>query len=190
MLSFKKNYYLILESIKDINLSTIKKHNKFVIIYRNKGKNENQLELIAFRKKCKLKSIKFIVANDLRLAVFLRSDGIYLSAHNLGFKSLNLKKLNFEIIGSAHNIKEIVEKKRQGCEKILLSKLFLVDYKKDTNYLEINKFNNYFSKYPELIPLGGIKVSNLNKLKLIKSDGFAILSEIKKKPANIINRLF
>ena len=50
MLSFKKNYYLILESIKDINLSTIKKHNKFVIIYRNKGKNENQLELIAFRK--------------------------------------------------------------------------------------------------------------------------------------------
>ena len=91
MLSFKKNYYLILESIKDINLSTIKKHNKFVIIYRNKGKNENQLELIAFRKKCKLKSIKFIVANDLRLAVFLRSDGIYLSAHNLGFKSLNLK---------------------------------------------------------------------------------------------------
>ena len=67
---------------------------------------------------------------------------------------------------------------------------YFVDYKKDTNYLEINKFNNYFSKYPELIPLGGIKVSNLNKLKLIKSDGFAILSEIKKKPANIINRLF
>ena len=61
MLSFKKNYYLILESIKDINLSTIKKHNKFVIIYRNKGKNENQLELIAFRKKCKLNAniIKF-----------------------------------------------------------------------------------------------------------------------------------
>jgi len=45
-------------------------------------------------------------------------------------------------------------------------------------------------KYPELIPLGGIKYTNLNKLKLVRSDSFAILSEIKKKPAKIINRLF
>ncbi len=190
MFSNKKNYYLILESIKDINLNAIKKRNKFVIIYRNKGKKENQLELIKFRKKCKLKSIKFIVANNFRLAVFLHSDGIYLSAHNLEFKPLNLKKLNFEIIGSAHNVKEIVEKKRQGCKTILLSKLFFVNYKEDKKYLEINKFNNLILKYPEIIPLGGIKLTNLNKLKLVKSEAFAIFSEIKKKPANIINRLF
>ena len=49
---------------------------------------EDHSELNRFRKICKLKSIKFIVANDLRLAVFLRSDGIYLSAHNLRFKAL------------------------------------------------------------------------------------------------------
>ena len=120
----------------------------------------------------------------------LRSDGIYLSAHNLTFKALYLKKFRFEIIGSAHNINEIVQKKRQGCEKILLSKLFLVDYKKNSKFLEINKFNNYILKYPELVPLGGIKYTNLNKLKLVKSNSFAILSEIKKKPAKIINRLF
>ena len=190
MLSFKKNYYLIIESIKDFNLSTIKKRNKFTIIYRNYRKAEDRSELNRFRKICKLKAIKFLVANDLRLAVLLRSDGIYLSAHNLEFKALYLKKLNFEIIGSAHNLDEIVKKKRQGCKKILLSKLFLVNYKKDSKFLEINKFNNYLLKYPELIPLGGIKLKNLNKLKLVKSDGFAVLSEIKKKPANIINRLF
>ena len=190
MFSLKKNYYLIIESIKDFDISTIKKRNKFTIIYRNFGKEEDHSELNRFRRRCKLKSIKFIVANNFRLAVTLRSDGIYLSAHNLMFKALYLKKFRFEIIGSAHNINEIVQKKRQGCEKILLSKLFLVDYKKNSKFLEINKFNNYILKYPELVPLGGIKYTNLNKLKLVKSNSFAILSEIKKKPAKIINRLF
>ena len=41
-----------------------------------------------------------------------------------------------------------------------------------------------------LIPLGGIKPKNLNNLKNVSCKGFAILSEVKKKPANIINRLF
>jgi len=41
-----------------------------------------------------------------------------------------------------------------------------------------------------LIPLGGINQENLNKLTLIDSLGFALLSEVKKKPANILSRLF
>ena len=49
-------------------------------------------------------------------------------------------------------------------------------------FLDIIKFNN-FIRYPfkKLIPLGGIKLSNLNKLKIIMSNGFAIMTEIKKK---------
>ena len=34
MFAFKKKYYLIIESIKDIDLRKIKKRGKFVIIYR------------------------------------------------------------------------------------------------------------------------------------------------------------
>ena len=41
MFSLKKNYYLIIESIKDFDISTIKKRNKFTIIYRNYGKEED-----------------------------------------------------------------------------------------------------------------------------------------------------
>ena len=36
MFILKKKYFLIIESIKDIDLKNIKKRNKFVIIYRNK----------------------------------------------------------------------------------------------------------------------------------------------------------
>ena len=38
--------------------------------------------------------------------------------------------------------------------------------------------------------LGGINEKNLCKLNAVKSESFACLSAIKKKPAKIINRLF
>ena len=42
------------------------------------------------------------------------------------------------------------------------------------------KFNQYSRLSKQLIPLGGIKHNNLNQLKNVYSEGFAILSEIKK----------
>ena len=191
MFAFKKKYFLIIESIKDINLRNIKKYNKFIIIYRNQHKHENITDLKKFRKECKLKFIDFFVANDLKLSILLNSDGIYLSAYNKSFKALAFKSFKFKIIGSAHNISDINLKIKQECKYILLSKLFTVDYAKKKPFLDIIKFNNYSSKFQtKLVPLGGIKISNLNKLRFIKSEAFALLSEIKKKPANIINRLF
>ena len=55
----------------------------------------------------------------------------------------------------------------------------------------LNRFNSFVLKNSKkIVPLGGIKLSNLNKMKSVNSEGFALMSEIKKKPANIINRLF
>ena len=80
------------------------------------------------------------------------------------------------------------EKKKQGCSYIILSKLFRVDYAPLENFYGIVKFN-LIENQKNLIPLGGIKLINLNKAKLIKSGGIAIMSEVKKKPA-ISSRLF
>ena len=191
MFAFKKKYFLIIESIKDINLRNLKKYNKFIIIYRNQAKKEDIKDIIKFRKECKLKLIKFFVANDVRLCVLLNSDGIYLSSYNKTFRPLILKKLNFNIIGSAHNINEISLKVKQGCSHVLLSKLFSVDYDKKSSFLGTIKFNKYLNNVStKLVPLGGIKISNLNKLKGINCKAFAILSDIKKKPTKIFSRLF
>jgi thiamine-phosphate pyrophosphorylase len=191
MFAFKKKYFLIIESIKDLDLRNIKKYNKILIIYRNIKSRDNIKDLIKFRKECRLKLIDFYVANDIKLSVLLNSDGIYLSSYNESFKALNLKKCNFKIIGSAHNIKEINLKLKQGCSYILLSKLFLVNYDISSSFLDVIKFNSILTNDPKkIIPLGGINSNNLNKLKSINCVGFALLSEIKKKPAKIINRLF
>ena len=190
MFIIKNKYFLIVESIKDINLKNLKKRNKFFIIYRNNKINDNLKDLLRFRRTCRSRAIKFYVANDIKLAILLKSDGIYLSAFNKDLKFLHFKKKNFDVIGSAHNLKEISIKIKQGCSFILLSKLFLVNYDKESPFLGVVKFNKFSKISRILIPLGGIKINNLNHLNNVFCDGFALLSEIKKKPANIINRLF
>jgi len=190
MITKKFKYFLLIESIKDIDLKNIKIRNKFSIIYRNHGKIDNLYDLLKFRRQCKLKAIKFYIANNNALAVTLNSDGIYLSSFNKKLNVLCYKKAKYEIIGSAHNFKEILLKKKQGCSFIFLSKLFTVDYDKKAPYLGVIKFNNFLKISKNLIPLGGIKLKNLNNLRNVSCKGFAIFSELKKKPANIINRLF
>lgn len=190
MFAFKKKYFLIIESIKDLNLRNIKKYNKFLIIYRNTKTKENFNDLLKFRKQCKLKFADFYVANDRKLAVALNASGIYLSSTNTSLRTLSLKRKNFNIIGSAHNAKEIVIKIKQGCDLILVSKLFVVDYDKKSPFLGLIKFNKFINSISKkLIPLGGIKANNLNYLKNINCTGFAIMSEVKKKPT-ITSRLF
>ena len=189
MFIVKKKYFLIIENTKDLNLKNTKINKKIIIIYRNKNKSEKTEEIIRFRRYCKTKRFKFYVANDTKLALAVKSDGLYLSSHNKSFKSLNLKRKNFSIIGSAHNIREIEFKIKQGCENILLSKLFKVEYKPNSSYFGLIRFNIFSNFSKRIIPLGGINSSNFNNLKNLKSEGVAILSEIKKNPANS-SRLF
>ena len=191
MYAFKKKYFLIIESIKDLNLRNIKKLNKFNIIYRNFKKSENIDDIKKFRKQCKLKQINFFIANNSRLAIAIKADGLYVSAFNKDLKTLHYKKNNFSIIGSAHSMKEIKLKILQGCNYILLSKLFRVDYDDKAPHLGIIKFNIFCNKISKnLVALGGIKIEKLNYLKHVNCKSIAILSELKKKPANIVNRLF
>jgi thiamine-phosphate pyrophosphorylase len=189
MFIFKKKYFLIIASITDLDLNKIKANNKFIIIYRNSNILDKVDDLRKFRNKCKLKKFKFYVANNIKLCFLLKTDGIYISAHNKTLRTNHLKNYKFDIIGSAHNILEINLKLKQGCSSIIVSKLFKVDYAPNSNILGIIKFHHLLNFNKNLIPLGGIKSNNLNKLRNVNSEGIALFSEIKKKPA-ISNRLF
>ncbi len=140
---------------------------------------------------CKKNSINFFVANDFRLATKLQADGFYISASNLSFKKPYLFNSKFKIIGSAHNLNELKIKKIQGCTEFVFSRIFETDYDYKKGYLGILKFNNLsnFTK-KKFVALGGIRISNLNKMKFVNCKAFAISTEVKKKPAKIINRLF
>ena len=186
MFIIKTNYYLYIENTMSINLDHLRKNKKITIIYRNNGILENRTKLNAFKKKCKIKDFKFYIANNHKLAKSCKADGLYISSHN----KKNYRLFNNNLIGSAHNFKEIYEKIKQGCNTVILSRLFKTSYENKKNFLGVTKFNlikkNYFI---DLVPLGGITRNNLLKLNLVMSKGLCLLSEVKKKPT-ISNRLF
>ena len=184
MFIIKKNYYLYIDNTKSINLALFKRPYKFTIIYRTLFLKEKITKINAFRKSCNQKKINFFVANNYNLAKKCKANGLYLSSNN------NKIYHNINIIGSAHNYKEIDQKIKQKCKVILLSRLFKTNYLNKKSFFGILKFNLIIKNFKTpIIPLGGIRNSNLLKIKLINSNGFAILSEIKKKPA-IFSRLF
>ena len=191
MFTYKKKYLLIIENIKDIDLSNIKLTHKFIIIYRSENKIDNIDKLLKFRRYCKAKRIDFYVSNDEKLMVAINADGLYISAKNSNLQLSRFKSSNYKIIGSAHNIKELNQKNLQGCSHFIFSRLFKTSYKSKKGFMGVIKFNLFkLSRKENLVPLGGIRYSNLNKLSLINSNSFVLLSEIKKKPVKIINRLF
>ena len=186
MFIIKNYYYLYIENTKDIEINSIKKSKKIFIIYRNQGAPENKVNLIAFRKQCKQKRFGLYIANNYKLAKYCKADGLYISSYN---KKKYLKK-GLNIIGSAHNFKEIYQELKQGCSTIILSRLFKTSYKNKKNNLGIIKFNLIRNNYlVNIIPLGGINNLNLLKLNLVMTKGVALFSEVKKKPV-ITNRLF
>jgi len=186
MFIIKNNYYLYIENTLSINLDRIKKNKKISIIYRNNGSEENLSKLVKFRKKCRIKNFKFYIANNSKLAKKCMADGMYLSSYN----KIIYPKYSLNLIGSAHNFKEIYEKTKQGCTTIILSRLFKTSYKNKRGNLGVIKFNLITKNYLiSLIPLGGINSFNLLKLNIVNSNGLALLSEIKKKPT-ISRRLF
>ena len=184
MFILKKKYYFIIKSIKEIELKNIKNFGKYNIIYRN-STPENIEKIKIFRFKCKIKKIPFYISNNIDLMVTLKADGLYISAHNKRLNLRNLKK-KYDIIGSAHNIREISIKKRQGCSLIFLSRLFETQYKNKKSFLGIVKFNLLTRLIKvSLSPLGGINISNINKLNNVNCESLALSSIIISRPTEV-----
>ena len=164
-----RKYYFI----NKFDTNNIDKQDKqTVIIYRNyKLKKIDENLIVKIKKYCNRKSLKFYLANNIRLAIKLNLDGAYLPAFNCSLHHLSYSfKKKFKIIGSAHNLKEIRIKESQRVNKIIISSLF----KKNKNFLGINKFK-LLAKLTDkhVVALGGITKTNLTKLGLLDQSEFA-----------------
>ena len=167
-----KRYYFI----NKFDTNNIDKQDKqTTIIYRNySSKKVDQILILKIKKYCKKKSIDFYLSNNVKLAIKLGLDGVYIPAFNNSLKHLAYSyKKNFGIIGSAHNLREIRIKENQNVSKIFLSSLF----KKNQNFLGINRFK-LLSKLTikDIVVLGGISHKNKKKLSLISQSDFAGIS--------------
>ena len=158
--------------IKKFDQSHIDKQDKTtIIIFRNYDQDINEKLILTIKNYCKKKGNKFLISNNIKLAIKLNLDGAYIPSFNRDKKHLSYSvRKNFIILGSAHNIYEMRTKELQNVNAIFLSSIF----KKNKNYLGLNKFKSLslLSNKP-VIALGGISVNNLKKLALTNCHGFA-----------------
>ena len=163
-----KKYYFI-NKFDTNNIDKQDKHT--IIIFRNySSKNVDEMLVLKIRNYCRKKSLKFYLSNNIKLAIKLNLDGAYIPSfnRNLNHLTYSLKK-NFDIVGSAHNLREIKNKEVQKAKKIFLSSLF----KKNENYLGINRFK-LIKKLTKknVVALGGISKKNFKKLFLFNIFNF------------------
>ena len=167
-----KKYYFI-NKFDTNNIDKQDKHT--IIIFRNyNSKKVDEMLVLKMRNYCRKRSLKFYLSNNIKLAIKLNLDGAYIPSFNRNLNHLpySLKK-NFDIVGSAHNLREIKNKEVQKAKKIFLSSLF----KKNENYLGINRFK-LIKKLTKknVVALGGISKKNVKKLLLVNSSEFAGIS--------------
>ena len=168
------NKYYFINKFDTNNIN--KQDKQTVIIYRNYSSNikNNEDYILKIKNYCKKKRIKFYLSNNIKLATKLDLDGAYIPSFNKNTNHLAYSfKKNFDLVGSAHNLKEIRIKEKQGVKKIFLSSLF----KKNKNFLGINKFK-ILSNLTNInvVALGGISKSNLKKLNFLDCLDFAGIS--------------
>ena len=172
---FNKYYF-----INKFDKSHIDKQDKgTTIIYRNYDQKVDEKLIIKIKNYCKKKSNKFLLSNNIKLAVKLNLDGAYIPSFNKNIKHLSYSLAKkFIILGSAHNLYEIRTKELQKVESIFLSSIF----KTNKNYLGVKRFKllSLLTKKP-LIALGGLSNNNLKKLNLTICKGFAGISFFEQK---------
>ena len=178
---FKSIYYYI----DKFNRDEIHKLNKTInIIYRNYSSRFIKKEILQLVTFCKKQRRKVYISNNLKLALRFNFDGVYIPAFKKTLNYKNISKKNFEVIGSAHNIKEVINKEYQGCTKIFLSPIFKT--KKNRSYLGVTKFNIIkLAAKKDIISLGGINSENIRYLRMCRVKGFAGISWIKKNGPSI-----
>ena len=175
----KIRLFFIVEKLSDLNLDYVKKTGAILII-RHPEKFKKDI-LKNFKTRCDNRNLNLFIPNDIKTLFFLKSNRFYISAYNKKHYK-HLKKINskIEIIGSAHNTAEITEKIKQGCDYIILSRVFETSNKFKKGHLGITKFNLITRRFSQkFLALGGINENNFKKLNALNVNGCVILKDKK-----------
>lgn len=175
---FKIFFYINeLNDIQKENLNQLKNIN---IIYRNYQKTDYLGNAFKLQDYCKKRNFKLYISNDERLAIKLRSYGLYIPSFNIQKKYL---KSSLHLIGSAHNEIELRKKISQGCKEIFISPIFNTYSSSNKIGKGLNFYQNLMLKFSKIHihALGGINEKNIKKIILLKGRGFSSISMIDKK---------
>jgi len=186
-LNYTDRFFFFTDKLNLIDEKQISKFKNLSIVYKVEKNNININEFLKIKYFCKKKKIKIYFPDNIKMAIKLGADGLFISSTNN--KIYQPFKSSFKIIGSVHSQKEFYFKSKQKCNAIFLSPIFNNIKYSTPKILGLTKFN-LISLYWKinLIALGGINENNFNKIKFTKCCAIGFMSWLKrfkiKKPVH------
>ena len=178
--------YYFIDQINERTISTISKFKNISLIYLNQNDSFlNLQDLINIKKYCKKNHIKFYISDNIRLAIKVGANGIYLTKNYTKMSHNFTYKKGFMILGSVHNQLEYYKKL---LHQVNTQQIFFPSNNKKYSInktLGIIKFKLITKDWKNpAIPLSGINQSNINKVYLVNKKEFAFRSWKQKNPPN------
>jgi len=153
-----------------------------IVQYREKFLNDNEKVNQAkdLASLCKKYNSLFIINDRIDIAIAVDADGIHLGQEDFPTKIAREILGSEKIIGrSTHCLKDIKNAEEEGCDYIGIGPIFPSETKKKLNPIGIDYLGKGLNK--TLLPafaIGGINVSNINKLKQIDNLRIAVSDAI------------
>jgi len=122
--NYLEKFFFFTDSINNEIIKKIIKFKNISIIYSTSNKNNNLNELNKIKSFCKKSNIKLYITNDLKLAINIKADGLYL---NNNFKKkiiINYKKSTFKIITAVHSQREYWLKTVEIYDDLIISPIY------------------------------------------------------------------
>ena len=150
---------------------------------KNASGKEFLEKAIKLRELTKKYNVKFIINDRVDIAMLCDADGVHVGQSDIGAKEVRKLIGEDKIIGvSARTVEEAMKAKEDGADYLGVGDMFGTTTKLDAKSVSIDtlKAIKLESKMP-IVAIGGLKLTNINKLKETNIDGYAVISAILNK---------
>lgn len=141
---------------------------------------EKAMKLRALTKKY---NVSFVINDRVDIAMLCDADGVHVGQSDIDAKSVRKLIGKDKILGvSARNLKEAQKAKEDGADYIGVGAMYSTSTKLDAKVVSFDTVKEIKEKVNiPIVLIGGIDLNNLDELKVLESDGYAIVSAILKK---------
>lgn len=137
---------------------------------------------IKLRELTKRYGVSFVINDRIDIALLCDADGVHVGQSDIGAKEARRLLGEDKIVGvSARSVEEAKTAKEDGADYIGIGAMFATSTKLDAKSVSLETVENIKSNVDiPFVLIGGINLENLDTLKNLDSDGYAIVSSILK----------
>lgn len=150
------------------------------VILRDYGHPEREALARSLKAGCRKHRLRLLIAGNPHLARRLRADGIHAPQRDLSQIPCWRKRYpRARISAAVHDLPSLLRASRYGADWLLLSPLFATASHPGQTPLGLVRFARIATLSPlPVYALGGIRKESLNRLKLLKTAGWATVSGV------------